>query len=136
VLDAAQVGAGATGAAAVRSWHTAKHMHVSPFMPMDLQYEWRLSAPGQALAVHMRCARAGELQFDATLSLRRRAITGAALAGTLLRFPWMTARVIVAIHWQALRLWLKGVPVHDHPTGNADHANRHDSAPRALQRVK
>jgi DUF1365 family protein len=42
-------------------------------------------------------------------------ITGAALAGTLLRFPLMTAKVIGAIHWQALRLWLKRVPVHDHP---------------------
>jgi DUF1365 family protein len=127
VLDAAQGGAGAPGAAGVRSWHTAKQMHVSPFMPMDLQYEWRLSQPGQALAVHMRCSRAGELLFDATLALRRRPITGRVLAGTLLRFPWMTARVIVAIHWQALRLWLKGVPVHDHPAGHAA---------RALEQVK
>jgi DUF1365 family protein len=53
--------------------------------------------------------------FDATLSLQRQPIGTAALAATLLRFPFMTLRVILAIHWQALRLWLKGAPVHSHP---------------------
>ncbi|HVO08859.1 MAG TPA: DUF1365 family protein, partial [Burkholderiaceae bacterium] len=54
--------------------------------------------------------------FGATLALQRVPITGTALARTLLRFPWMTAKVIAAIHWEALRLWLKRVPIHDHPT--------------------
>jgi DUF1365 family protein len=118
VLDVAQADQDTqAGAAGVRSWHTSKQMHVSPFMPMDLQYQWRLSAPASGLAVHMSCTRAAEPLFDATLSLRRRPLSGAAMAATLVRFPWMTARVIVAIHWQALRLWLKGVPVVDHPVG-------------------
>ena len=52
---------------------------------------------------------------SSTLALRRVPISGMSLAGTLLRFPWMTAKVILAIHWEALRLWLKRVPVHDHP---------------------
>jgi DUF1365 family protein len=112
VLDAA----GATVAAPGRQqWRNLKQMHVSPFMPMDLEYEWRLSAPAAALAVHMSCLRGGAAVFDATLALRRRPLSGRALAATLLRFPWMTARVVTAIHWQALRLWLKRVPVHDHP---------------------
>jgi uncharacterized protein len=92
-----------------------KDFHVSPFMPMDVAYRWRFSTPGKRLAVHMENARGGESVFDATLSLLRRPISGPALAGVLLRFPFSTLRVMVAIYWQALRLMLKGVPVHDHP---------------------
>lgn len=96
-------------------WSFAKTFHVSPFMPMDCEYDWRLSIPGDELRVHMNVLREGQRTFDATLNLRRRALTGAALARVLWRYPWMTAQVIGAIHWQALRLWLKRNPVHDHP---------------------
>jgi uncharacterized protein len=54
-------------------------------------------------------------EFDATLVLDRRPFDAANLRRVLLRFPLMTLKVIAAIHWQALRLWLKRVPVHDHP---------------------
>jgi len=100
-------------------WRSDKRMHVSPFMPMDLQYEWALSAPAARLAVQMRCSRDGEQLLDAVLRLRRRPLAGLAMAGTLLRFPWMTARVILAIHWQALVLWLKRVPYHAHPASRS-----------------
>jgi len=93
----------------------AKDFHVSPFMPMDVAYHWRFSEPGERLAVHMENARGGDAVFDATLALARREITGPALAGVLLRFPFSTLRVLAAIYWQALRLKLKGVTVHDHP---------------------
>lgn len=112
VLDAANA---ATVAPGTRQWRNAKQLHVSPFMPMDLDYEWRLSAPAATVAVHMSCWRGGQQLLDAALALRRRPLGGGALALMLLRFPWMTARVVTAIHWQALRLWLKHVPVHDHP---------------------
>ena len=111
------------GADRLRAQST-KAMHVSPFHPMALRYDWQLHTPGEALAVHMAlrpCAAVDGADapaplFGATLALRRVPITGRALAGTLLRFPWMTAKVIAAIHWEALRLWLKRIPVHDHPT--------------------
>ncbi len=101
--------------------HSAKAMHVSPFHPMALRYDWCLHAPAEALAVHMTLrptapAAASAPVFGATLALRRVPIGAGSLAGTLLRFPWMTAQTIAAIHWEALRLWLKRVPVHDHPT--------------------
>ncbi len=95
--------------------HTPKLMHVSPFMPMGLAYEWRLDVPKARLAVHMRCLRDGEELFDATLLMRRRPLQAGPLAATLLRFPLMTARVVLAIHWQALLLWLKRVPFYAHP---------------------
>jgi len=96
-----------------------KEMHVSPFMPMDVEYDWRFSEPGRHLAVHMEIARRGEKLFDATLALRRREMTGGSLARVLIVYPLMTLRVIAAIHWQALKLWVKRVPVHDHPAKRA-----------------
>ena len=93
-----------------------KVFHVSPFMPMELGYDWRFSAPGRRLTVHMESLERAERIFDATLVLDREPITGPALAVTLLRHPWMTATVVAGIYWQALRLWLKGAPFHPHPT--------------------
>ena len=92
-----------------------KAFHVSPFMPMDQRYDWRFSPPGQRLAVHMENTDARGRIFDATMSLTRREITGAALARALLAYPWMTASVATAIHWNALRIWLKGNPYVPHP---------------------
>jgi DUF1365 family protein len=96
-------------------WRFDKEFHVSPFMPMDMQYDWRFSAPGAALAVHMRCERDGVCVFDASLALHRQPITASALAVALWRFPLMTVQVVAAIHWQALKLWWKRVPVFTHP---------------------
>ncbi len=104
-------------------YQSAKVFHVSPFMPMNLDYTWGFSQPGETLNVHMALAQHAtspaderpQKIFDATLRLGRTPITGARLAGVLLRFPMMTAQVVAAIHWQALRLWLKRVPVHTHP---------------------
>jgi DUF1365 family protein len=92
-----------------------KDFHVSPFMPLDLRYRWQFTAPGARLAVHMENLRGDEPIFDATLDLAHRPITTGSLAWVLLRFPLSTVRVLVAIHWQALLLWLKRVPVHSHP---------------------
>lgn len=92
-----------------------KDFPVSPFMPMDMGYDLRFDTPDQRLHVHMQSTRAGIKIFDATLRMQRRPLTGAVLAGLLLRFPFMTGRVIVAIYYQALRLWLKGLPFIGHP---------------------
>lgn len=94
--------------------HFTKALHVSPFMPMDLNYEWRSNTPAARLFVHMNVRHNKHKLFDASLSLQRQPINTANLARALLRFPAMTAQVIVAIHWQALRLWLKRVPLFTH----------------------
>ncbi|MEO8308781.1 MAG: DUF1365 domain-containing protein [Pseudomonadota bacterium] len=100
---------------AAMQFDLAKQFHVSPFMPLDQDYRWQFTDPGHRLAVHMENLRGTEKIFDATLDLARHPIATGALAFVLLRFPLSTVRVLVAIHWQALRLWFKRVPVHTHP---------------------
>jgi DUF1365 family protein len=94
----------------------AKAFHVSPFMPMKLRYDWRFGTPSRGLFAHMDVADDTRKTFDATLALTRREIDGWSFARALARYPAMTARVVLAIYWQALRLWLKGTPFHPHPT--------------------
>jgi DUF1365 family protein len=84
-------------------------------MPMDCHYDWRFNCPDEDLRVHMQVWRDGVRQFDATQVMQRHAWMAAGWPG-LACYPLMTTQVVAAIHWQALRLWLKRNPVHDHPT--------------------
>ncbi|WP_303635614.1 DUF1365 domain-containing protein [Stenotrophomonas tuberculopleuritidis] len=97
-------------------WQFDKRFHVSPFMPMDCAYDWRFTAPADDLRVHMQVWRDGRRQFDATQCMQRRALDARGLAHVLAAYPLMTLQVVAAIHWQALRLWIKRTPVHDHPS--------------------
>lgn len=92
-----------------------KTFHVSPFMGMESQYEWRLSEPEEHLTVHIAVTQDTQRLFDASMSLRRRPLERAQLRSALIRYPWMTARIMTAIYYQALRLWLKKVPFFPHP---------------------
>lgn len=92
-----------------------KKMHVSPFMPMDMEYDWCFADPGKRLSVYMANSREGRRIFDASIMLSRTDIRGASLARVLMTFPFMTLKIITAIHWQALRLWFKGCPAYAHP---------------------
>ena len=96
-------------------WQFDKAFHVSPFLPMDMRYDWRFSAPSETLQVHMENWRDGAAQFDATLTLHREPITHGALARALVRFPLVTVKVSAMIYWQALRLLLKRTPFFAHP---------------------
>ncbi len=94
-----------------------------------MDYAWRFRDPGERLTVHMQNLEGSERRFDATLSLKRRPMTAAAMAGVLVRFPLMTLKVIALIHVQALRLWLKGARFHPHPRksgGPAPAASRNE----------
>jgi hypothetical protein len=93
-----------------------KAFHVSPFMPMNCAYDWRFSTPDEQIAVHMRIEHEQQRQFDATMQLQRQPLTQPNLRRMALRRPLQTLKVVAAIHWQALKLWLKRVPVFDHPS--------------------
>lgn len=92
-----------------------KEFPVSPFMPMDIQYSWRFTAPGEKLAVAMENERQGNTIFSALLDLERCPLTGANLTLALLQWPSMNLRIITAIYWQTLRLRRKGVPFYARP---------------------
>lgn len=92
----------------------AKAFHVSPFMPPDLEYRMSLGPAGERLGIHMTSWQDGTRVFDASLSLHRRALDRGSLHRYLLAFPWMTGKTLAAIHWQALRLLLKRIPLFNH----------------------
>lgn len=99
----------------VMSFRLKKEFHVSPFMDMGQEYAWVFREPGDRLSVHMENHESGAKLFDATMTLRRRELTGRALARCLAGWPLMTLKVVGAIHWEALKLWAKDVPVFTHP---------------------
>jgi len=92
----------------------AKAFHVSPFLPMDMEYRCRLAPPGPRLAFALENWREGSRCFDAHLSFQRMALTSRSLARVLATDPMATLRVTALIHWQAFRLWRKRAPVYDH----------------------
>jgi hypothetical protein len=102
-------------------WSFAKAFHVSPFMAMERLYGWRFTPPADDLYVHMDVRSGSASEFDATLLLRRHPLDGRSLHRVLWRYPLMTGQVIVAIYWQAMRLWLKRTPVHIHPRLDRGH---------------
>ena len=104
-----------SGDASMHRYRTRKQMHVSPFMDMDIDYDWLVNRPDDDLVVRINNEASGESIFNATLILKRHEITGRTLASVLLKYPFMTMKVMLGIHWQAFRLWLKGCPVQSHP---------------------
>ncbi len=96
-----------------------KAMHVSPFLPMKLRYGWHSTPPGPHLAVHLAVFEDQARMLDATLSLRRRPLSGRAMAGILLRFPFMSLKVLAAIYWEALRLLWKRIPFFPRPPASS-----------------
>lgn len=104
--------------------HTcAKDFYVSPFLPMGLEYRFRVSPPDERVAVAIGVHEAGQRVFDAALAGKRRPFGDLALIRLFFAIPWVTAKVILAIHIEAVRLRLKGIVPHfpdeEHPRPRA-----------------
>jgi len=93
----------------------AKDFHVSPFLQMDYQYDWQLTVPSKRLEVRLANRREGSRTFEAALLLEQRPLSRRQLSKMLVRYPVMTAEIMLAIYWQAFRLWWKKCPVYSHP---------------------
>lgn len=87
----------------------AKEFFVSPFLEPELRYEFRIRSPGEAVSVSMIVRRRADVALTASFSGERRDLTDAQLLRACLGNPLMTFKVIVGIHWEALKMWAKGV---------------------------
>jgi DUF1365 family protein len=103
------------GPRGARRYRTPKVFHVSPFMSLTQEYEWLLTPPGARLVMHIGVVESGVRMLDATLDLRHHPWSAPVIRRTLARYPWTTAKVIAAIHYEALRLHLKGIRYRPHP---------------------
>ena len=92
-----------------------KCFHVSPFMDLVGRYEFRFAEPAQTVRVLIHETREGVPLLDATLAGERRALTDGALLAQVALMPWMTLKVVAGIHWEALKLWLRGARFHRKP---------------------
>ncbi|WP_026988193.1 DUF1365 domain-containing protein [Fodinicurvata fenggangensis] len=92
-----------------------KAFHVSPFIPMQARYRFRLPLPDARLSVVIRQSVPEGEQLVAVQSARRQVLSDRKLLRAFFTYPLLTLKVIGAIHWQALRLWLKGASFHRRP---------------------
>lgn len=111
----------------------AKAFHVSPFLPMRLDYTFRVRPPGERLQVAIQVSdKAGPLLI-AIQRMERRALTDGAILRAALAFPLMTFKVVAGILWEAGKLLIKGVHIHRHPEAPESSASYGSSCPQPEQ---
>ena len=98
----------------------AKGFYVSPFMDMALRYRFRLIPPSERLGVAIEVRDATGPVLTAGLAARREPLTDGALLRGFLRHPLLAAQVLGAIHWEAAKLWGKGMRVRPRPPPPAE----------------
>ncbi len=92
-----------------------KRFHVSPFMPMGLDYDWKFSFDSHAIHINMKLKQESRVIFNANLSLTQQPLTQRAAFKAWAKYPAQSATTLFSIYWNALRLWLKGTPTYTHP---------------------
>lgn len=106
--------AGQVSDAGVRQ-NQVKEFYVSPFISMEQHYHFRMLPPGDAVRVRILETDAKGPLLSATFSGSGRSLTSPAILRECIRVPFLSAKVIMAIHWEAFKIWLKRVPFHPRP---------------------
>jgi len=105
---------GCDGAAKLTRHDCAKDFYVSPFLSADCRYHFRTSPPAGRVAVTILEEEEGAATLNATFAGTRRTLSDGALLAMFFSYPLMTLKVVAAIHFEALRLMLKGIRRHPH----------------------
>jgi uncharacterized protein len=92
-----------------------KRFYVSPFLDMDLRYTFRVTAPAANVAIAIATSDDRGPLMIAALAGKRSELTDAAILSVLARMPLVTLKVVTAIHWHALRMWVSGFAVKPRP---------------------
>jgi DUF1365 family protein len=100
--------------AGIRQQHD-KRFYVSPFIDMAMRYHFRVSPPGESVRLRILETDHGGPLLAATFNGRRRALTMPALLWSVFSLPLVTLKIFAAIHWEALRLWIKGARLAPRP---------------------
>jgi len=105
----------APGAGRTIAQSCAKRLYVSPFNDMDMSYAFKVQPPEATVTVGVDALDPSGLMITTSMSGKRHDFTDAVMAATFLGHPLLTLKVIVAIHWEALLLWLKGMKIAERP---------------------
>ena len=97
---------------------TKKMLFVSPFAHMDMLYHFRLNVPDDKQVIAIRLHDRDGLVLTASYTAKRKELNGKTLARQAIAMPWLSIKVVMGIHWEAMRLWLKRVPWFSHVRKN------------------
>ncbi len=115
----------------------SKDLYVSPFVPMNCHYDFTVRTPADHVKIAIRESDADGMFLYAMFQGKQQPLTDRSLATAFLRYPLMTFKVTAAIHWEALLLWLKRVPLHRHAHAASPRASTivaHHHSPRTETR--
>ena len=97
-----------------------KCLYVSPFIDMEMTYNFRIVPPSQIVSIAINESDSTGNLLYASFSGKRKLLKKWSIIIALLKYPLMTLKIIIGIHWEALFLWAKGVPLANHPTPPKD----------------
>ncbi|YCM45707.1 DUF1365 domain-containing protein [Verrucomicrobiaceae bacterium 227] len=87
-----------------------KEFYVSPFSDVRDSFDFNLGLPGDKLAVKINNLNEGEISLVSAIQGRARPLTASRLLWFAIKYPLLTFKIIIMIHWQALKLWIRKVP--------------------------
>jgi DUF1365 family protein len=93
-----------------------KNFYVSPFIPMAVRYHFRMHLPGEHIGVAIRETEQDKALLHAVFRGGRRSFSDKELVNNFFSLPLMTIKAVVGIHWEAMKLFIKGVKLVPRPT--------------------